>query len=94
MKIIYHGCEGAPQVSTHYDVEFVIGVPTEVEDEFAIAKLSNHPHFEALNATVQGEVVVEEKEDLVALYEKKFGKKPHHKMKPETIQEKLDADND
>lgn len=28
--------------------------------------------------------------DLVDLYELKFGKKPHHKMKDETIQAKLD----
>lgn len=30
--------------------------------------------------------------DLIQAYVDKFGKKPHHKMKPETIQEKLDAD--
>lgn len=45
MKITYLGCEGAPQTSTHYGVAFTIGVPVEVADELAIAKLSRHPHF-------------------------------------------------
>lgn len=45
MKFIYLGCEGAPDVSIHYGVEFAIGVPSDVVDEAAIAKLTNHPHF-------------------------------------------------
>jgi len=30
---------------------------------------------------------------LVELYEMKFGKKPHHKMKDATIKDRLDGDN-
>lgn len=49
MKFIYLGCEGAPEVSTHYGVEFTIGQPAEVTDSMAIAKLSSHPHFKAVS---------------------------------------------
>jgi hypothetical protein len=45
MKFIYQGCEGAPEVSTHFGVEFTIGQPAEVTDPAVIAKLSGHPHF-------------------------------------------------
>lgn len=31
-------------------------------------------------------------DDLSARYEAKFGKKPHHKMKPESIEEALNGD--
>lgn len=34
--------------------------------------------------------VTEQEDDLVAQYVEKFGTKPHHKMKPETIRAKLD----
>lgn len=50
MKFVYMGCEGAPETSTHYGVEFTIGVPSEVTDQAAIAKLSRHPHFVAVGA--------------------------------------------
>jgi len=89
MKFTYHGCEGAPEVSIHYGVEFTIGVPADVEDEFAISKLSGHPHF-----TAEGEVSGPDDQYFVDLYTQKFGKKPHHKMKLETIIEKLNADDD
>ena len=44
---------------------------------------------EAENNTPKGEVT-ESEDDLVAQYVEKFGVKPHHKMKPETIRAKLD----
>ena len=52
MKFVYMGCEGAPETSTHYGVDFTIGVPAEVTDPAAIAKLTRHPHFSLLGATV------------------------------------------
>lgn len=96
MKFTYHGCEGAPEVSIHYGVEFTIGVPAEVEDEFAISKLSGHPHFTQISEK-SAPVPASDEDELVALrlkYCAKFGKKPHHKMKAETIREKLNADDD
>lgn len=59
MKIVYLGCEGAPTVSVHYGVEFTIGVPSEVTDESAIAKLVRHPHFAVAGETVAAPVADE-----------------------------------
>lgn len=45
MKFIYNGCEGAPEKSTHYGIEFTIGVPADVTDSDAIKKLSGNKYF-------------------------------------------------
>jgi len=47
------------------------------------SKPAKTDHFETKEFTVSHD-------DLVELYELKFGKKPHHAMKDETIQAKLD----
>lgn len=78
-----------PEVSTHFGVEFVKGTPSEVTDKAAIAKLSANSHFKA----VEAKEVDDEREALVAAYVEKFGRKPHHKLSAEKIQEALDADD-
>lgn len=48
MKIRYLGTPGESHDSIHmYGIDLPLGEDIEVEDKFAIRKLSNHPHFEA-----------------------------------------------
>ena len=62
MKFIYIGCEGAPEVSIHFGVEFTIGYPAEVTDQTVIAKLQRHPHFCEDNC-VEPESAIEQKDE-------------------------------
>tara|TARA_R110000868_G_scaffold411276_1_gene702634 strand:+ start:580 stop:810 length:231 start_codon:yes stop_codon:yes gene_type:complete len=46
--------------------------------------------IEALERNIiEGEIVSHETTELVAAYELKFGRPPHHRMKPETIAQAL-----
>lgn len=63
MKFIYLGCEGAPDVSIHYGVEFEIGQPAEVSDAHAISKLTRHPHFALQGESIEAD---EERASVVA----------------------------
>lgn len=64
MKFVYLGCDGAPEVSVHYGVEFTIGRPAEVTDQSAIAKLSGHQHFAvAVDSEDSAEHEVDEHDD-------------------------------
>jgi hypothetical protein len=90
VKFIYLGCEGAPDVSTHYGVEFTIGQPAAVLDIIAVGKLLGHPHFKA----VEDEPVDDERAVLAEQYAAKFGRKPHHKLSTIKIAEALNAEHD
>lgn len=91
MKIRYK-YQPAPEDTTHYGVDFIGGV-ADVSDSELIAKFRSHPHFELAEEAVEAP----EQDDRAALaaeYEEVFGKKPHHKMKVETIREALTNAND
>lgn len=89
MKFTYLGCEGAPEVSTHYGIEFTIGVPVEVADAEAVAKLSKHQHFSAAEESVE-QPQDDARAALVDAYTAKFGKAPHHRMATATIAKALE----
>ena len=92
MKIRYK-YQPSPADTCHYGVDFIGGV-AEVTDTDLIAKFMRHPHFEAVETAVEAPEK-DTRADLVAEYEARFGKKPHHKMKADTIREALtNADND
>lgn len=53
--------------------------------------------MEVVSEKIDTEALEKDKESHEALkqrFEKTFGKKPHHRMKPETIIEKLNADSE
>jgi hypothetical protein len=92
MKISYK-YQPAPADTCHYGVDFIGGY-ADVTDPELIAKFKAHPHFEAVETAVEAPEQ-DDRTDLAAEYEAKFGKKPHHKMKADTIREALtNADND
>lgn len=96
MQFIFIGDKDGhgPEVSTHFGVEFVKGSPSEVSDKSAIAKLSANSHFKVVAQKEPPKEPDADREALVAAYVEKFGKKPHHKLSDEKIQEALNADND
>jgi hypothetical protein len=91
MKAFYdHPFDG--ESITHWGVVFYPGkasdIPAEIQD-----KVKRHPHFSvAIDASTAVPLaeVSSERDELAAEYEAKFGKKPHHKMKTETIREAID----
>jgi hypothetical protein len=92
MKICYK-YQPAPADTCHHGVDFIGGV-ADVTDPELIAKFLRHPHFEAVESVVEAPEQ-DGRAELVAQYESRYGKKPHHKMKAETIREALtNADND
>lgn len=92
MKIRYK-YQPAPTDTVHHGIEFLGGV-ADVADPGLIAKFLRHPHFEADESVVEAPEQ-DARADLAAQYESVFGKKPHHKMKDDTIREALShAHND
>lgn len=92
MKIRYK-YQPAPADTVHHGIEFIGGV-ADVADSELVAKFLRHPHFEAVESVVASPEQ-DDRAELVAQYESVFGKKPHHKMKADTIREALShADND
>lgn len=91
MKAIYdYPFEG--DSITHWGVVFYPGQPSDIPAEIQ-DRVARHPHFKVVAAPISVETAVEdtgERDALVAEYEAKFGRKPHHKMKPETIREAID----
>ena len=93
MKIRYK-YQPSPADTCHYGVDFIGGV-AEVTDTDLIAKFAVHPHFELAEAAVDAQdAEQDDRAVLAAEYEAAFGRKPHHKMKAETIREALADAND
>ena len=63
----------------------------KVEALMAIARDGNSPayHEDPPSAGIAASDLIDNEGDLSAQYEAKFGRKPHHKMKPETIRAAL-----
>ena len=93
MKAIYdYPFEG--ESITHWGVVFYPGQPSDIPAEIQ-GKVARHPHFKVVDQAISEDAAAEtedtsERDELVAEYEEKFGRKPHHKMKPETIREAID----
>lgn len=91
MKAIYdYPFEG--ESITHWGVVFYPGQPSDIPAEIA-DKVARHPHFKVVAERISVETAVpldDAREALVSEYEVKFGRKPHHKMKSETIREAID----
>lgn len=84
-----------------HEINGVYGRPVHTNEQAKLKSLGwkESPdglrHEEEVRQEAQEQVIRDE--DLVKAYHAVFGKKPHHKMKPETIRERLDEaynDND
>jgi len=89
-----------PDEGCHEVAEGIYGRPTQTSEEPRLRKAGWTLTIDALRGTdhvreekegrEEEREVENDREVWVAAYEKQFGRKPHHKLKTETIRQKLE----
>ena len=93
-----------PDEGCHEVADGIYGRPTQTSEEPRLRKAGWTLTIDALRGTdhvreekegrEESEEVDDDREVLAELYEEQFGKRPHHKMKAETIRQKLEESDD